>query len=65
VTPGDDRQLRPTGPDLRAGRLALAARRLGAELVEERRKVAELRRQVARLEARLAAELSADEAPRT
>ena len=48
-----------TTPELRAQRLGSALRGLAAELVEERRKVAELRHQVAELEARLES-LSAD-----
>lgn len=42
-----------TTPELRARRLGSALQGLAAELVDERRKVAELRHQLADLEARL------------
>lgn len=42
-----------TGPELRAQRLGSALRNLAAELVDERRKVARLRREIAELTARL------------
>ena len=53
MTPTDEPDLPPTGPELRAERLGFALRGLAAELVEERRKVAQLRQQVAELQARL------------
>ena len=52
MTPTDEPDLPPTGPELRAERLGFALRGLAAELVEERRKVAQLRQQVAELQAR-------------
>ncbi len=53
MTPTDEPDLPPTGPELRAERLGFALRGLAAELVDERRKVAQLRQQVAELQARL------------
>jgi uncharacterized coiled-coil protein SlyX len=53
MTPTDEPDLPPTGPELRAERLGFALRGLAAELVDERRKVAQLREQVAELQARL------------
>ena len=53
MTPTDEPDLPPTGPELRAERLGFALRALAAELVEERRNVAQLRQQVAKLEAQL------------
>ena len=53
MTPTDEPDLPPTGPELRAERLGFALRVLATELVEERRKVAQLRQQVAELQARL------------
>ena len=49
----DERDLPSTTPELRSQRLGFALRGLAAELVDERRKVAQLRQQVADLEARL------------
>jgi hypothetical protein len=46
MTPTDEPDLPPTGPELRAERLGFALRGLAAELVDERRKVAQLRQQV-------------------
>ena len=53
MTSVDELEPRRTAPELRAERLAFALRSLAAELVDERRKVAELRREVARLSAQL------------
>ena len=53
MTPTDEPDPPPTGPELRAERLGFALRGLAAELVDERRKVAQLRQQVANLEAQL------------
>jgi len=53
MTPTDEPDLPPTGPELRAERLGFALRGLAAELVDERRKVAQLRQQVANLQAQL------------
>ena len=53
MTPSDEPDLPPTGPELRAERLGFALRALAAELVDERRKVAQLRQQVADLQAQL------------
>jgi hypothetical protein len=53
MTPTDHPDLPPTGPELRAERLGFALRGLAAELVDERRKVAQLRQQLAELQARL------------
>jgi uncharacterized coiled-coil protein SlyX len=55
MTPTDQPDLPPTGPELRAERLGFALRGLAAELVDERRTVAQLRQQVAALQARLEA----------
>jgi chromosome segregation ATPase len=49
----DEMDVPSTTPELRAQRLGSALRGLAAELVDERRKVAELRHQVAELEAQL------------
>jgi hypothetical protein len=46
MTPTDEPDPPPTGPELRAERLGFALRGLAAELVDERRKVAQLRQQV-------------------
>ena len=46
-------ELPRTGPELRAQRLGSAMRNLAAELVDERRKVARLRREIAEIRARL------------
>ena len=43
MTPSDDPTLPRTQPEFRAERLGYALRSLAAELVDERRKVAELR----------------------
>ncbi len=53
MTPTDDPDLPSTKPELRAQRLGFALRGLAAELVDERRKVAQLRQQVAELQARV------------
>jgi uncharacterized coiled-coil protein SlyX len=53
MLPPDEMDAPSTTPELRARRLGSALRGLAAELVHERRKVAELRHQVAELEARL------------
>ena len=53
MTPDEEPDLLRIGSELRARRLGFALRGLAAELVEERRKVAELRRENADLRARL------------
>jgi hypothetical protein len=53
MTPTDEPDLPRTVPELRAQRLGFALRALAAELVDERRKVAQLRQQVAELQALL------------
>ena len=53
MSPADEPDLPRTRPELRAERLGFALRGLAAELVDERRKVAQLRQQVAELQARL------------
>jgi hypothetical protein len=53
MTPTDELDPPPTGPERRAERLGFALRGLAAELVDERRKVAQLRQQVAELQAQL------------
>lgn len=53
MTPEDEPELPRTKPEVHAERLGFALRSLAAELVEERQKVAELRREVAELTARL------------
>ena len=53
-----------TGSELRAQRLGSALRGLAAELVDERRKVAHLRREIAELRARFEALESARPGPR-
>lgn len=53
MTPSDLPNLPRTEPEFRAERLGHALRSLAADLVDERRKVAELRREVAGLRARL------------
>lgn len=53
MTPSDLPNLPRTEPQFRAERLGHALRSLAADLVDERRKVAELRREVAGLRARL------------
>ena len=55
MTPDDEPDLPTFGSELRAQRLGFALRSLAAELVEERRKVAQLRREIADLRARLEA----------
>ena len=52
-TRDDDPDPRSTGPELRSERLGFALRALAAELVDERRKVAQLRQEIAELRARL------------
>ena len=49
----DEPDLPRIGSELRAQRLGFALRSLAVELVDERRKVAQLRREVADLKARL------------
>ena len=51
MTPWDEADLPRTESEVHAERLGFALRRLAAELVEERQKVAELRREVAELSA--------------
>ena len=53
MTPTDEPDPPPTGQELRAERLGFALRVLATELVDERRKVAQLRQQVANLQAQL------------
>ena len=53
MTADDEPDLPRVGPEIRAQRLGFALRSLAAELVDERRKVAQLRREVADLRARL------------
>ena len=64
MTPTDEPDLPSTGPELRAERLGFALRGLAAELVDERRKVAQLRQQVADLQAQLEALKQTPEAHR-
>lgn len=53
MTPSDAPDLPRTEPEFRAERLGHALRGLAADLVQERHKVADLRREVAELKARL------------
>jgi hypothetical protein len=53
MTPDDEPDLLRIGSELRARRLGFALRSLAAELVEERGKVAQLRREIADLRAQL------------
>jgi len=53
MTPTHEPDLPRTRPELRAERLGFALRDLAAELVDERQKVAQLRHQVADLQAEL------------
>jgi hypothetical protein len=53
VTPGDEPDPPRTDSEFRAERLGFALRSLARELVDERRKVAALRREVAELRSRL------------
>jgi hypothetical protein len=53
VTPDDEPDLPSIGSELRAQRLGFALRSLAVDLVDERRKVAQLRREIAELRARL------------
>ena len=53
MTPTHEPDLPRTRPEIRAERLGFALRDLAAELVDERRKVAQLRLQVADLQAEL------------
>lgn len=53
MTPSDASNLPRTEPEFRAQRLGHALRSLAADLVDERHKVAALRREVAELKARL------------
>ena len=54
MTSDDEPGLPRLGSELRAERLGFALRSIAVELVDERRKVAQLRREVADLKARLA-----------
>lgn len=56
MTPSDSPNLPRTEPEIRAQRLGYALRGLAADLVDERHKVARLRREVAELKARLKSE---------
>jgi hypothetical protein len=60
----DDPATPTTQSEVRAQRLGSALRGLAAELVDERRKVAQLRREIADLKARLEALESARPGPR-
>jgi hypothetical protein len=60
----DDRATPTTQSEVRAQRLGSALRGLTAELVDERRKVAQLRREIADLKARLEMFESARPGPR-
>ena len=53
MTPDDEPDLPSLGSELRAQRLGFALRSLAVELVDERRKVAQLHRAIADLRARL------------
>ena len=53
MTPDDELGLPRIGSEIRAQRLGFALRSLAAELVDERRGVAQLRREIADLTARL------------
>ena len=53
MTPTDAFNLPRTEPEFRAQRLGFALRSLAAELVDERRTVARLQREIAELKARL------------
>jgi hypothetical protein len=53
MTSDDEPDLPRIGSELRAQKLGFALRSLAVELVDERRKVAQLRREVADLKARL------------
>ena len=55
-----DLDLPKTEPELRAQRLGFALQGLAAELVTERRKVAQLRRELAQLKARLESRRTAE-----
>ena len=55
MAPDDEPDLPRIGSELRARRLGVALRGIAVELVEERRKVALLRREIADLRARLEA----------
>ena len=55
MEPDDAPDLHSIGSELRAQRLGFALRSLAADLVDERRQVAQLRREVADLRARLSA----------
>jgi hypothetical protein len=54
MTSDDEPGLPRIGSEIRAERLGFALRSIAVELVDERRKVAQLRREVADLRARLA-----------
>ena len=64
MTSEDDPATPTTQPEVRAQRLGSALRGLAAELVDERRKVTELRREIAELKARLEGLESARPGPR-
>jgi hypothetical protein len=53
MAPDDEPDMPTIGSELRAQRLGFALRSLAVELVDERRKVAQLRREIADLTARL------------
>ena len=53
MTPTHEPDVPRTRPEIRAERLGFALRDLAADLVDERRKVAQLRHQVAELEAEI------------
>jgi hypothetical protein len=60
MSPDDAPDLPNIGTELRAQRLGFALRSLSAELVNERRKVAQLRREIAELRAQLESQVSAE-----
>jgi hypothetical protein len=64
MTPEDDPATPTTQSEVRAQRLGSALRGLAAELVDERRKVAQLRREAAALKAQLEGLDSAPPGPR-
>jgi hypothetical protein len=59
MSPDDAPYLPDIGAELRAQRLGFALRSLSGELVDERRKVAQLRREIAELRAQLESRVSA------
>lgn len=58
MTPEGSLDLPRTQPEFRAERMGIALRGLAADLVDERRKVAELRREIAVLRSQLASHTS-------